>query len=43
MRAGARLMNTSDHARIVEYGNGKTPRHAVLSKTIDDFKAAHRA
>ncbi|MYR43062.1 hypothetical protein GTW67_13810 [Streptomyces sp. SID5910] len=42
MRAGARLVNTSDHAAHVEYGNGKTPRYAVLHKTMDDFKAAHR-
>jgi hypothetical protein len=43
MRAGARLVNSSDHARHVEYGNGGTPRYAVLSKSIDDLKAAHRA
>lgn len=43
MRASARLLNTSDHASIVEHGNGRTPRYAVLSKTIDDLKAAHRA
>ncbi|MFD9442161.1 hypothetical protein [Streptomyces sp. NPDC060001] len=43
LRAGARLVNTSDHASIVEWGNGRTPRYAVLSKTIDDLKAAHRA
>jgi len=43
LRAGARLINTSDHARIVEHGNGRTPRYAVLSKSIDDLKAAHRA
>lgn len=42
MRAGARLVNTSDHARHVEYGNGNTPRYAVLHKTVDEFKAAHR-
>ncbi|MEU1200113.1 hypothetical protein ABZ446_28360 [Streptomyces sp. NPDC005813] len=42
-RASARLMNTSDHARIVEYGSGRTPRYAILSKTLDDLKAAHLA
>jgi hypothetical protein len=42
-RASARLINTSPEARIVEYGTGRTPRYAVLSKTIDDLKAAHRA
>lgn len=42
MRAGARLINTSDHARHVEYGNGNTPRYAVLHKVVDEFKAAHR-
>ncbi|MFF1684511.1 MULTISPECIES: hypothetical protein [unclassified Streptomyces] len=42
MRAGARLVNTAPHARIVEYGNGRTPRYAVLSKTIDAMKAGHR-
>lgn len=43
IRSGARLVNTSDHAWIVEYGNGRTPRHLVLWKSIDDLKAAHRA
>ncbi|MFF3142157.1 hypothetical protein ACFVRU_10605 [Streptomyces sp. NPDC057927] len=43
MRAGARLINTSPEARIVEHGNGRTPRYAVLSKSIDAMKAAHRA
>ncbi len=43
MRAGARLVNTSDHARHVEYGNGGTPRYAVLHKAIDTMKAAHGA
>lgn len=43
MRAGARLINTASHASIVERGNGKTPRYAVLSKSIDDLKGAHRA
>ncbi|KPC89945.1 hypothetical protein ADL27_38360 [Streptomyces sp. NRRL F-6602] len=41
LRAGARLMNTAPHSRHVEYGNGETPRYAVLSKTVDAFKAAH--
>lgn len=40
-RAGARLVNTAPHSRIVENGNGKTPRYAVLSKSIDLMKAAH--
>ncbi|WDM16741.1 hypothetical protein J3S85_37900 [Streptomyces lavenduligriseus] len=43
MRAGARLVNTSPEARIVEHGFGTTPRYAVLSKSIDDLKAVHRA
>lgn len=42
-RGAARLINTADHASIVEHGNGKTQRYAVLSKSIDDLKAAHRA
>jgi hypothetical protein len=42
-RASARLINSSDHASIVEHGNGKTPRYAVLSKSIDDLKAGFRA
>lgn len=41
MRAGARLVNFASHSRIVEYGNGKTPAYAVLSRTIDAMKAAH--
>lgn len=43
MRASARLINTAPHASIVERGNGNTPRYAVLSKSVDDLKAAHRA
>jgi hypothetical protein len=43
IRAGARLVNFSPEARHVEYGNGGTPRYAVLSKSLDDLKAAHRA
>lgn len=42
MRAGSRLLNDSDHARHVEYGNGETPRYAVLHTVVDTFKAAHR-
>jgi hypothetical protein len=43
LRASARLINTAGHARIVEYGNGRTPRYAVLSKSIDAMKGAHGA
>ncbi|MER7922182.1 hypothetical protein ABTY96_03425 [Streptomyces sp. NPDC096057] len=43
LRMGARLVNFSPEARHVEHGNGATPRYAVLSKSIDDLKAAHRA
>jgi hypothetical protein len=43
IRAGARLINDSPEARIVEHGTGNTPRYAVLSKSIDDLKAAHSA
>ncbi|MGV9546861.1 hypothetical protein [Streptomyces ardesiacus] len=42
LRAGARLINTSGHARHVEYGNGQTPRYAILHDVVDEFKAAHR-
>lgn len=42
-RSGARLVNTAGHAWMVEHGNGATPRYAVLSKSIDDLKATHRA
>lgn len=42
IRASARLINDSDHAPIVERGNGRTPRYAVLSKSIDDLKAVNR-
>lgn len=35
MRAGSRLVNTSDHARAVEYGNGKVQRYAVLRTAVD--------
>ena len=42
LRACARLINTSPEARHVEHGNGATPRYAVLSKSMDDLKAAHR-
>ncbi|GAA1064670.1 HK97 gp10 family phage protein [Streptomyces asiaticus] len=41
-RSGARVMNTAPHARIVEYGNSKTPRFAVFRTAIDDVKAANR-
>lgn len=43
LRAGAQLVNVAPHARIVEYGNSKTPRYAVLRLAIDAVKAAHRA
>ncbi|MEU7039841.1 hypothetical protein AB0A77_02130 [Streptomyces varsoviensis] len=42
MRASARMMNTAPHASIVEHGNGRTPRYAVLSRTIDIGKERHR-
>ncbi|MFF3312461.1 hypothetical protein [Streptomyces sp. NPDC002952] len=43
MRAGARLINTSPEAWRVEHGDGRVPRYAVLQRTIDAAKAAHRA
>lgn len=43
MRAGARLINTAPHAWRVEHGNGRVPRYAVLSKSVDAMKAAHSA
>ncbi|MET7939633.1 hypothetical protein [Streptomyces sp. NPDC005302] len=43
LRASARLVNTSPEASIVEHGNGRTPRYAVLSKAIDTMKGTHRA
>jgi hypothetical protein len=42
-RAGARLINTSSHAWRVEHGDGRVPRYAVLQRTIDAKKGAHRA
>ncbi|MFF9525356.1 hypothetical protein ACF1DV_25755 [Streptomyces achromogenes] len=42
-RASARLINTAPHAWRVERGDGRVPRYAVLSKSIDDLKAVHRA
>lgn len=42
LRAGARLINTAPHAWRVEHGDGRVPRYAVLSKTLDTMKAAHR-
>ncbi|WP_186783731.1 hypothetical protein [Streptomyces sp. CBG33] len=36
LRAGARVLNTAPHALHVEYGTARTPRHAVLSKAMDD-------
>ncbi|MDH6625725.1 hypothetical protein M2271_003536 [Streptomyces sp. LBL] len=42
-RAGARVLNSARHARILEYGNSLTPRYAIFRKSIDDLKAAHRA
>ncbi|MEV4971959.1 hypothetical protein [Streptomyces scopuliridis] len=41
MRAGARLLNTAPHAAIVEFGNGRTPRYAVLSRAREIVEAAH--
>ncbi|GGX26961.1 hypothetical protein [Streptomyces chryseus] len=41
LRATATLVNTAPHAGIVEYGNGKTEKYAVLRRTIDAMKAAH--
>ncbi len=38
-RAASRLVNTARHAKEVEFGNGRTPRHAVLRRTIDAAKA----
>jgi hypothetical protein len=42
-RSGARLVNSSPEAWMVEYGNGDTPRYLVLWKSVEDLKAAHRA
>lgn len=42
-RPYARLLNTSTHAVDVEYGTIRVPRHAVLRKTLDIFKAANNA
>lgn len=42
-RAGARLINGVNYAWRIEKGDGRVPRYAVLSKSIDDLKAAHRA
>lgn len=43
-RVVAQLVNTAPHAGIVEYGNSRTPRYAVLSQTIDAAKGlAHGA
>jgi hypothetical protein len=41
VRAGARVMNTAPHARILEYGNTKTPRYAIFRHAIDNLKVAH--
>ncbi|MEU1037699.1 hypothetical protein [Streptomyces sp. NPDC005907] len=41
-RAGARLINTAPHAWRVEHGDGRVPRYAVMQRTIDAMKAAHR-
>lgn len=38
-RAGARLINTAPHAWRVEHGDGRVPRYAVLSRTIDTLKS----
>jgi hypothetical protein len=40
-RQVATLVNRSNHAGIVEYGNSKTPEYRVLRATIDAMKAAH--
>ncbi|WP_432158645.1 hypothetical protein [Streptomyces sp. bgisy153] len=42
-RASARLINTAPYAWRVEHGDGRVPRYAVLQRTIDAAKAAHRA
>ncbi|MFD6363771.1 hypothetical protein ACFWFX_28605 [Streptomyces roseolus] len=39
-RAGARLVNTAEHAWRVEKGDGKVPRYAPLQKAIDMAKGA---
>ncbi|MFB7479012.1 hypothetical protein ACFUEM_02455 [Streptomyces anulatus] len=41
-RAGARVLNTAPHAWVVEYGNGKTPRHAVFQKALEDVSSRFR-
>ncbi|MGW2514695.1 hypothetical protein ACWC0A_36025 [Streptomyces scopuliridis] len=41
LRTGARLLNTAPHAAIVEFGNGRTPRYAVLSRAREIVEAAH--
>lgn len=40
-RVIAQLVNTANHAGIVEYGNGKTQRYAVLAQTLDAMKGLH--
>ncbi|WP_459750991.1 hypothetical protein [Streptomyces sennicomposti] len=42
-RASARLINVAPHAWRVEHGDGRVPRYAVLARSIDTMKAAHRA
>lgn len=34
VRVGTRLVNTSEHAIIVEVGTKKVPKHRVLGKTL---------
>jgi hypothetical protein len=41
LRQVATLVNDSDHARHVEYGNGGTPEYRVARNTVDALKAAH--
>ncbi|MFI1532525.1 hypothetical protein [Streptomyces griseus] len=41
-RAGARVINTAPHALIVEVGNGKSPRHAVFQKALEDVSSRLR-
>ncbi|MFF1919702.1 hypothetical protein ACFVW8_03885 [Streptomyces sp. NPDC058221] len=43
-RRGARVLNSSPHALVVEHGGGKnsTPRHATLTKAIDAVSSKFR-
>jgi hypothetical protein len=42
-RPYGRLVNTAGHARDVEHGTDRVPRHAVLRRTLDAAIAAHHA